>query len=628
MEKDSPLSPNAQVVFDRKYAKTKPNGKKETWHEASLRVAADIAEAEETEEKKTEYTARFFQLISELVFLPGGRTLANAGTSVTNRHNCYVLPLEDNRAAIYKTLADAAEIFSQGGGIGIDYSALREKGHPLSTGVGASGPVAFMELFDSTGDLINEYNRRAAMMAYLSVSHPDVIEFITSKAQLDKVNERVVGEYEQYGGTSPDILSRILLDNQLTHMNISVMVTDEFMEAVEQDLDWDLISPKDGEVKKTLKAREIFDAIAQRCWESGDPGIGFYDRINKDNVLPHLGDITSSNPCGEEYMLPGESCCLGTLNLMAFFDPKTKGINYEFLEYATRTAIRFLDNAVTVNHVGIDYIDEITKGTRRVGLGLMGWADLLSSMEIPYDSDEAYELARYLSWFTSFFALLASNELAEERGEFPLMDREKADLGVIDKILNSEYTQRMLGSVEGGPQKFDTETFKLRNVSVTNVAPTGTLAVLAGVSSGIEPHFLLGYRRAITGGEGNTAKQYLTVVNEVLLNKLSELGYDEEFIEKVKEGIAIAGTLRGDVDLPEKLRGAFRTTEDIDPESHVRMLAAFQDYRTASISKTINLPELATVKDVKDAIMLGWKLGVKSMALYRDNSKVFQILTK
>jgi len=603
------------MIATRKYKRTP----EESWNQLCTRVATHVAQAE-PQEKQVEYTAKFFQIINELVFIPGGRILANSGTKIGNLSNCYVLDIEDSRAGIYDTLTQAAEVFSQGGGLGYNFSKLREKDSPLSTGSKASGPLAFMKLFNDTGDLIQQNSRRAAQMAQLNVDHPDIFEFIRSKATLSQENKRLLDEFGHYTRTTQDIeyvtLKRLLLDNQYTYFNISVMLTDDFMRACEADLDWELVSPKDGEVIQTVKARDILDAMAQRAWESGDPGVGFYDRINQDNGVPYLGDINASNPCSEIFMLPGESCVLGALNLHKFYDKESNSVNLEFLEYAIRLATRFLDDVVEVSHTGIDFIDERTKGLRRIGLGIMGWADLLAELELPYDSQEARELGEYLSWFISFFSLLESYNLAEERGEFPLKDNDLFDYSFVQRIVN--------GKISSGIESF--QDFKLRNVSTTTIAPTGSISLLAGVNSGLEPFFLLAYKRNITDGQGNIAKTSIIEVNPVLLRKLEEYGLSEDEIEEVKLVIMRTGSIQSLDFVPAKLKAVFKTAQELDWTEHINMQAAWQKYVTNAISKTINLSESATVEDIKGAFIYGWKSGLKGMTVYRDKSKVFQIL--
>lgn len=612
------LSKKAQKILKRKYT----INDEEDWNTVCVRIADHISSAE-NEENRTEWLAKFFQLINERVFLPGGRIIANAGTKINNLANCYVLDIEDSREGIYNTLTTAAEVFSQGGGVGYNFSKLREKDAPLSTGGGASGPIAFMKLFNDTGELIQQNSRRAAQMGQLNIWHPDILEFIRSKALLSQENKRLEEEFLAYSGADKrnkeyKTLHRLLLDNQLTYFNISVMLTDDFIIAVEEDLNWDLISPKPKQWVKTVKARDLLQAVAQRAWESGDPGIGFIDRINQDNMVPYLGEISASNPCGEIYMLPGESCVLGAINLVKVYDKSKDDIDWRFLEYIVRTSIRFLDDVIEQSHTGIEFIDKRTKGLRRLGLGIMGWADLLAELEIPYDDPEALRLAEYMSWYISFASILESHELAKEKGEFNLADKEKMDFDMLERLLHSEFSK----------SEFDIKNLELRNVSVTSIAPTGSISLLADVNSGIEPFFMLAYKRNITDGQGNIEKDSIIEINEILLRKLSERGFSKDEIKLIKDKIVKTGSIQGIKNIPQDLKDIFRTSHEIGWESHIDMQAAWQKFVTNSISKTINFPQDATVENIYDAIIYAWKSGLKGLALYRTNSKIFQILNK
>ncbi len=531
--------------------------------------------------------------------------------------------MEDSRKGIYKTLTEAAEIFSQGGGIGYSFSNLRERNSSLSTGGGASGPVAFMKLFNDTGELIQQHSRRAAQMGQLDDWHPDIFEFVRSKANLSNENIRVEREFLEYSGADKrnkeyQVLHKLLLDNQLTYFNISVMLSDDFMRAAEENKKWELKSPKDGSVIETVKARDLLKAIAQRAWESGDPGVGFTDRINRDNIVPYMGEIKASNPCGEIYMLSGESCVLGAINLHKFYNKKINGINFEFLEYIVRLGTRFLDDVVEKSSTGIEFIDTRTKGLRRLGLGIMGWADLLAEIGLAYDSEEARELAEYLSWFITFFSILESNKLAEEKGEFVLLDREHADFSMIDSVLHNKFSKSL----------FDLDNFKLRNVSVTTIAPTGSISLLTGVNSGIEPFFLLAYKRNITEGQGNLAKDSVIEINQIFLRKLKEEGFGPKEIRIIKEKIIKTGSIQKIKGIPRKIKRVFKTSHELDWKSHIDMQASWQKYVTNSISKTINFPNDATVKQMYKAIVYAWKKGLKGLAIYRDGSKIFQVLDK
>jgi ribonucleoside-diphosphate reductase alpha chain len=483
-----------------------------------------------------------------------------------------------------------------------------------------------MSLFDQTGEVIKQASRRGAQIGILDIDHPDVEGFINYKSTLDRRNFRLLDELQmRLSLTSKedvDILNEIektLLDNQLTHFNISINLTDKFMNAVINGEDWDLISPQTGEVIKTVKAKDLLYLIAERAWESGDPGLFFQDRVNEDNMVPEIGTIKTTNPCGEVPLFPGEACCLGSLNLHAFYDDETNTVNLELLEFVVRTAVRFLDNVQELSITGVDTIDKQTKGLRRLGLGVMGWADLLAELELPYDSKDAKRFAEYLSWFISFFAWLESGNLAQERSPFTMLsDTDNTDFKIVSKILSSKYTQ----------EEFNIYDFKPRNVSVTAIAPTGTIALISNVNSSIEPFYLLAYKRNITEGIGNIAKDSVVEINPILLKKLNKLDYSEESIDEIKEFILENGTLQDCPLVPDKIKDIFKTAHEIDYTDHIDMQAMWQNYITNSVSKTINMPTDSTIDDVYNAFIYMWQSGLKGGTIYRDKSKLFQILNK
>jgi ribonucleoside-diphosphate reductase alpha chain len=551
---------------------------------------------------------------------------------------CFVLPIEDSRRSIYKALGQAAEIFDQGGGVGYNFSSIREKGSPLrASGEQAAGPISFMSLFDQTGEVIQQASRRGAQLACLNIGHPDIEEFIQNKSTPDSRNSRLIEEYSRnlkLNGLRGDnakyfkILEKTLQDDQLSHFNISVMLNDMFMKAVLEDKDWYLISVNNEGMSYPVRARRLFSLMAKQAWESGDPGVLFYDRINEDNLVPYLGDLVSTNPCGEIPLLPYESCCLGSINLHAFYDenaPSVK-INFPFLEYTVRTAVRFLDNVQTVSESPIKEIEDISKGLRRLGLGVMGWADLLAEMGIPYNSKDAQDLGKYLAWFISFFGWLESIALAEEKGAFPLFDKEKVNLNLVDKVLNSKLNPH----ANTIPMHINKVKMNgLRNVAVTSIAPTGTIALLAGVNSGIEPFFALAYKRNITQGVGNTAKDSIIEINPILEKKLQEAEVSKEEISKIKKFILKHGSLN---DYPSQnlntVKSWFTDSHNISPYAHVDMQASWQKYIDNSISKTINISENSTVEDIEKIIIHMWNNNLKGGTIYRNNSKSFQILNR
>ena len=616
------LSPIAEKIFKLKYSLKG----EETWKQTCLRVATYISSEEKDQE---EWVGKFFQMMYYKAFLPGGRVLANAGTNIKNLNNCFVLPIEDSRESIYQTLKDAAEIFAWGGGVGYNFSNIRETGAIVgTTGGKASGPLSFMSLFDQTGEVISQASRRGAQIGLLNCDHPDIERFINFKSTLNSRNERLLSEYyrnlEKAGLDRRrkgyfNVLEKTLQDDQLTHFNISVGLTDEFMEAVAADKNWDLISKTDGAVSKTVSARKLLQKIADKAWESGDPGVFFKDRANMDNMVKHLGTIESTNPCGEIPLLPYEPCCLGSINLLSIYDEETNEINFPFLEELVRTAVRFLDNVQTLSTTPVEEVNTWAWGLRRLGLGVMGWADLLAILNISYDSDDALDLAEYLSWFISFFSWLESIALAEERGTFPYYDKDKVDLEVVFKSIQANYV----------PHQFDIEDVRktgVRNVAITSIAPTGTISLISGVNSSIEPFFALAYKRNITEGIGNEAKDSMIEINSILLKKLKEEDYTDEEIEEVKKYILKHGTISDHPKIFDHIKSVFRTSLEIEFSSHIKMQAAWQKYIDNAISKTINMKNNATKEDIFKAYFLMWEAGLKGGTIYRDNSKSFQIL--
>lgn len=554
MSSDEVLSPTARRIFEMKYAKNLPNGTKETWAQTVGRISNYVSSIEDSKETEEAFAAQIYRVIYERSFLPGGRILANAGTGVKNLMNCFVLPIEDSRQSIYSTLKSAAEVFAWGGGIGYNFSHLRHQGSLVkTTGGTASGPLSFMSLFDQTGEVISQASRRGAQMGILNIDHPDIMKFVNIKNKLDGRNIRLMDEYKRNlenagldtnGAEYFKIMSKTLADDQLTHFNISVAITDDYMAGEDYD---------------------ILRAIAENAWRNGDPGVYFIDRANQDNMVPYLGNLDATNPCGEVPLLPYEACCLGSINLYSFVDGDF--FDWVYLRDVVRVAVRFLDNVQELNFTPIEEINDATKRTRRLGLGVMGLADVLAEMQLPYDSEEAFEFASKLAHFIGRESWIASQELAEERGPFEAYRPSEMNWNIIDK--------------------FKLERKPVRNVAITSIAPTGTIALIADVNSGIEPYFAHSYSRNITEGVGNTAKETL-------------------------EQAAISDTVK--------------TAHEIDWKSHIRMQAAWQDYVDNAVSKTINMPKSATVDDVMEAYKTAWELGLKGITVYRDGSKLFQIL--
>lgn len=849
------LSEKANKIFKMKYA-SKPD---ETWEEACWRVALHVAKAEKqygkSEEEVLKVAIKFYQLISNMYFLPGGRILANSGTGIKNLFNCFVLPIEDSRKSIYGALANAAEIFAHGGGVGYNFSHVREEGALINSTRGdASGPLSFMTLFDQTGEVIQQASRRGAQIGLLNDSHPDIKKFIGFKSTTNSRNTRLMEDYDRNLKRINEklketkyhkVLRKTLLDDQLTHFNISVGVSNKFMNAALENKEWELISPSTGEVKNSINAKDLLYDIANLAWESGDPGVFFLDRANEDNVVPYVGNIEATNPCvtgdtkiltvyegavsfkeladrkedvlvfawspetklpvvrimneprltrekahilevefdsglkvrctddhnfysfrgykvkakdlkrgqairafsasippdghlrahgfvhnkakhqyvarmvwecfhgkiegdqilhhidfdklnnklenlelltnsshnslhypmrkdggftrwknhkvvsvtdagyedvyngtvddvhtyviadpspvhgvmsgiisancGEVPLLNGESCNLASINLKKFFNDGA--IDFDALEYTVRTVVRFLDNVHDISETPIDSINEMNKGLRRLGVGIMGFSDLLAELELAYDSDEARNLANYLSWFISFMAWQESIDLAREKGPFSYYDKDKVNLHIVEKTLNSRYN----------PYKFNMDEIRetgLRNVSVTSIAPTGTIALIAGVNSGIEPFFSLAYKRNITEGIGNIAKDFVIEINPVLFEKLKGYNYSEDTIENIKNYIVEHGDLKDCPEIPVRMKLAFTTAPQVLWSDHILMQASWQEFVSNAVSKTINCPNETTKEDIYDMYLFMWQSGLKGGTVYRDGSKSFQILEK
>ena len=616
------LSEIGERIFKMKYARDK----NESWSDACLRVSDHVASAEGNfgadDETIARSTQEFYQLIYNLVFIPGGRILANAGTDVKNLYNCFVIGIDDSRHSIYQTLHDSAEVFAWGGGCGYNLSKIREEGALVNTTGGkASGPLSFMSIFDQTGEVISQASRRGAQLSVLNIDHPDIEKYIDFKSHLGRKNLRILDEFKSGLDGNSEVVERLkntLRDNQLTHFNMSVGIKDDFMKAVLSNKKWSLISPSTKKKVKSVKARDLLRQIAQSSWESGDPGLIFLDRANEDNLVPYVGDLISGNPCSELIMTEDEACCLGSINLHSFYLKDDNNIDIEFLEYVVRKAVRFLDNVHELSDTPVERINKKTKQLRRIGIGVMGWADLLAELGIIYGSTASQQLAEYLSWFISYFAWLESMELGKERGSFPAFDREKLNMEILHRTMNSRHT----------PYHFDFADFELRNVSVTSIAPTGSIALLAGVNSSIEPFFSLSYLRYITEGIGNTAKDVIHELNPILFRKLEGVDLSKEERRDIEKQIVEIGSIM-DIDLiPKKIRDSFLTSHELPWQSHVQTQASWQEFVSNSISKTINLPNSATVDEIEEVIEEMWNQDLKGGTIYRDGSKMFQILNK
>ncbi|HEX3029520.1 MAG TPA: vitamin B12-dependent ribonucleotide reductase, partial [Clostridia bacterium] len=563
------LSENAVKVLEKRYLSKDENGKLLENPEAMFkRVAKAVAEADAGYVQASELKAiekDFFDMMANLEFLPNSPTLMNAGRPLGQLSACFVLPIEDTMEAIFETIKNAALIHKSGGGTGFSFSRLRPKGAAVnSTGGVASGPISFMKVFNSATEAVKQGGtRRGANMGILRVDHPDIVEFITSKKD----------------------------NTEITNFNISVGITEEFMKAVETNSEYDLIDPHNKKVVGKLKAKEVFDLIIDMAWNNGEPGIIFLDRLNKDNVTPELGEIESTNPCGEQPLLPYEACNLGSINLSLMIK-NTSGkpdVDFEKLGTTVKKAVHFLDNVIDVNKYPLNEIDQMTRGTRKIGLGVMGWADLLCKLNIPYNSQKALALAEKVMHFIQDESRKASIELAEKKGVFPFYDKSiYKELGV-----------------------------RVRNATTTTIAPTGTLSIIAGVSSGIEPLFAISYIR-------NVMDNTELIETNPLFKQIAMI--DGFYSDELMRRIANKGSIKDFPEIPKAVQNVFVTSHDVSPESHVKMQAAFQKYTDNAVSKTVNLCHNATREDVRNVYMLAYKTYCKGVTLYRDGSRDMQVL--
>jgi len=538
------LEPAAEEILRRKYYLNS----EETFDKLCIRVAYAVAQTEEDKDAVNYWFARYYEIMNNLWFLPAGRILANAGKpNAPSCYNCFVLNIEDSRRSIYKTLATAAEVFALGGGVGINFSSLRERGTPVSQGGTASGPVAFMRLFDTSADIISQTSRRGGILGLLSCDHPDVRQFIRAKEQ----------------------------ENVLSHFNLSVGITDEFMRALIAGRPYYLRSRYDSR-KIEISPEELFNDIAEYAWKTGDPGFIFTDRLDEDNAAPHLGKIEATNLCGESPLLGGEACDLGSINLTKMLTKRPDGsfvFDEEKFAYTVSVAVRFLDSVHDISRAPIPEIDEAVKKTRKIGLGIFGWADALVILNIPYESKEALKLAMNISMTMKRVAYETSKLLAKEKGAYPAFNPETSR--------NIWYPNEPV--------------IPTRNAMLLSLAPNGTISLLAGANYSIEPFFALRYTKNMMLGSNRVEYQ----------------------IENINKYLP-------DGEIPKDI---FKTAHEISPSFRVEMQAVWQAAVDGAISSTINLPNSATVEDVRNIIYLSWRLGLKGTTIFRDGCRSKQIMT-
>ena len=590
------LSENAIKVLERRYLKRDKDGNctekpADMFRRVALAIASGDLKFGKTQAEVEKLADRFYDFITKCYFMPNSPTLMNAGRELGQLAACFVLPVEDSLEGIFETVKNTALIHKSGGGTGFSFSRLRPKNSVVRSTMGvSSGPVSFMEVFNAATEAVKQGGtRRGANMGILRVDHPDILDFINCKSD----------------------------NNKLNNFNISVAITDKFMEALKKGEDYDLVNPQNNQVVARLSAKKVFDLIVDGAWRNGEPGIIFIDKMNSDNPTPLVGQIESTNPCGEVPLLAYEACNLGSINLGRMVIEGANGpeVDWKTLAETTRTAIRFLDNVIAVNNYPLPQISEMVQNNRKIGLGVMGWADMLMKMGISYSSEEGTKLASQVMEFIDYESKCESIELSKERGRF---NNFKGSVYDGKNFLYNKYKGKSAGKVSDEQWKeldAQIEKFGIRNATTTCIAPTGTISMIAGASGGVEPLFGLVFSRLIMDGTE------MLEVNPIFKEYAIKHGF---YSEDLMKEIAKTGSVAHVDKVPADAKKIFVTAHDVSPYWHVKMQAAFQLHTDNAVSKTVNFEEHATREDIEQAYVLAYENNLKGITVYRNNSRQFQ----